>query len=559
MNKKILFSIGLFIISLLISWNLFRPGFFSMHDDIQVMRLYEMKRCLNDGQIPCRWAPDMGAGYGQPMFSYYSATPYYTGAIFRSLGFSYLASVKITMFISIFLAGLAMFHFLSEFLSLPAAFIGGLSYILVPYRALEIFVRGALAENFALALLPLVLLGLARLLRKPSRGNFLALSLFTGLFLTSHNVTTLSSSLLLLVFSISLLVLQKAKIRTFLQLFASVVLGLGLSAFFLLPIIFEGHLIDTSFLTTGYFDFHAHFVTLKQLFFDQSWGYGGSEFGPNDTISYAVGIIQTISFVVTPLVLFIKRKQVSQGSKYLAWVFWLLGIFYLFLTNARSVLWWELFSPLRFVQFPWRLLGLVGVSTSVLIGIFLNSFKPKAQKVLLVITSVCLILLNFRFFSFDRYYSQATDDTYLKGEGFVSMQKSAYFDYLPRSIKEIPTSVAPKEPTVINGTVQLTSYQKRSNYFSVEVEVFNDNAHVSFPVTSFPSWTVYYNHSATPTTYTVGEKYGEIVLEFPKGHTTVQAYYENTPLRTLANTLTFVSFLIVLIIATTNNVKKNSK
>ena len=209
MNKKLLAIIGILFTSLVISWNIFRPGFFTMHDDLQVMRLFEMKRCLNDGQIPCRWSPDMGAGYGQPMFNYYSATPYYTGALVKSLGFSYLCSVKIVMFVSIFLAGAAMFLFLSEFLVLIPAFVGGVAYLLVPYRALEVFVRGALAENFALALLPLVLFGIIRLIKNQNKANFVSLSLFAGLFLASHNITSLISSPLIIIFSLALIIQSK--------------------------------------------------------------------------------------------------------------------------------------------------------------------------------------------------------------------------------------------------------------------------------------------------------------------------------------------------------------
>ena len=60
------------IICLVLGWQLLQKGYYPMHDDLQVMRLYEMRRCFNDGQIPCRWAPDMDNNYGQAMFNYYT-------------------------------------------------------------------------------------------------------------------------------------------------------------------------------------------------------------------------------------------------------------------------------------------------------------------------------------------------------------------------------------------------------------------------------------------------------------------------------------------------------
>ena len=95
----------IFIISLVFGWQLLRPGFYTMHDDLQVMRLYEMDRCFKDGQLPCRWAPDMAQNYGQPLFNFYSAFPYYLGELIHLVGFSFIDTVKLLFFLSLFLSG----------------------------------------------------------------------------------------------------------------------------------------------------------------------------------------------------------------------------------------------------------------------------------------------------------------------------------------------------------------------------------------------------------------------------------------------------------------------
>ena len=559
MNKKLLPIIGLLLISILVSWNIFKIGFFSMHDDLQVMRLYEMKRCLSDGQIPCRWSPDMSYGYGQPMFNYYSATPYYTGAIFNNLGFSLIDSAKIVMFISIALAGIAMFLFLSQFVSVLPSFIGGVAYILVPFRALEIFVRGALAENFALALLPLVLFAITRLIINKTKINFVFLSLISGLFLSTHNITTLISSPFIAIFAIIMIFLNKQKLRSLSLLFGSAVLGLGLASFFLLPVFFESNLVDTGFLTSGYFDFRAHFATLSQLFINQSWGYRASEFGPNDKISFAVGIVQTLAFIVTPIILFIKRKTFSKTTKILLTTFFCFGLLALFLTTIRSITIWELITPLSFVQFPWRFLGLVALSSAVVLGISVNTFGQKSQKLLSVFLVFALLFLNFRFFKFDETIQTATDDTYLTGKLFEQSQKSAYFDYRPLSMDSVPEKIAPNNPVVLSGLAEVKNFQKRSAYFSADVDVSFGQATVSFPISAFPDWKVYLNSSVTPAVYQIGESYGEITLIFDKGITLVQGYFEDTPIRKIANIITFISLLLSLVIAVAPHDKKNTR
>ena len=55
---------------------LIKPGlYWNMHDDMQLVRQLEMDKCLKDGQIPCRWTPDLGYGYGYPLFNFYPPLP----------------------------------------------------------------------------------------------------------------------------------------------------------------------------------------------------------------------------------------------------------------------------------------------------------------------------------------------------------------------------------------------------------------------------------------------------------------------------------------------------
>ena len=98
----------IFILSLTVIWPLILPGYFSHHDDLQVMRIFEMKRCILDLQIPCRWVADMGYGNGYPLFNYYSVLPYYIGGIL-SFVLGFLTSAKILFAIPLILGGIFMY------------------------------------------------------------------------------------------------------------------------------------------------------------------------------------------------------------------------------------------------------------------------------------------------------------------------------------------------------------------------------------------------------------------------------------------------------------------
>ena len=91
------------------------PGYFNMHDDLQMMRQLEMEKCFLDGQIPCRWVPDMGYGFGFPLFNYYPPLPYLTGELFRLVGFSFVDTAKILFLLAFIASGITMYYLAKEF------------------------------------------------------------------------------------------------------------------------------------------------------------------------------------------------------------------------------------------------------------------------------------------------------------------------------------------------------------------------------------------------------------------------------------------------------------
>ena len=91
--------------------DLFKKGYFSIHDDLQVGRLYQMDLCFRDGQLPCRWVPDMGYGYGYPLFNYYPPLPYYFGELIHIIGFSIIDSTKVMFIAGFVISAILMFLF----------------------------------------------------------------------------------------------------------------------------------------------------------------------------------------------------------------------------------------------------------------------------------------------------------------------------------------------------------------------------------------------------------------------------------------------------------------
>src|SRR3990167_9094954 len=120
---------------------LLQPGYFPMHDDLQIMRIYEMDKCFKDGQIPCRWVPDMGYGFGFPLYNYYPVMPYYLGEAIHLLGFNLIWSVKITFILSLIVSGITMFLLGRKLWGNLGGVATSVLYVCAPYHAVDIYVR----------------------------------------------------------------------------------------------------------------------------------------------------------------------------------------------------------------------------------------------------------------------------------------------------------------------------------------------------------------------------------------------------------------------------------
>jgi uncharacterized membrane protein len=153
------FHLGLIIVLLLSSWAVgpfFHPGFFPIHDNTQVVRVQQMALALRDDQLPVRWVADLGYGFGYPIYNFYAPLAYYVGAFFNLIGFSALMGAKLMMILGVLLAGLFMYLLAREFWGEMGGIISGLFYVYAPYHAVDVYVRGAVAEFWAMAFLPIL-------------------------------------------------------------------------------------------------------------------------------------------------------------------------------------------------------------------------------------------------------------------------------------------------------------------------------------------------------------------------------------------------------------------
>lgn len=545
------------------SWALFRSDFFRFHDFTQGARIVEMTNALQDGHFPVIWSANLGYGYGMPLFEFYAPLPYYVGSLFYLLGFSLIHSVKIIIFISSLLTALGGYLLGKKLFGTLAGVLVSAAITLAPYRAVNLYVRGALSEAWGIMALPFILLGIIKVVQK-EKGGWIILVISIFVLLVSHNLTAVIFLPFSVLFGAGFLFIQsRSSKKLYKNFFQTVVILAGcyflaftLSAFYILPALLEKDFtrIESTILT-DYFNYKLHFVGVRQ-FFTENWGYGGSTYGPLDGISFYLGFGQLagllLSFYAALLLLkkvFIQKKKLLLDKNMLIYVLIisLLGAS-LLLATAKTQFIWEQIYLLSFLQFPWRYLSaatiFVGLGVGAVTVLLPNIFYKTLYTALLVL----LLLFNAKYFQPEEFRSDLSEYYYSDPNKLRQEMSTTLPDYIPVQIsaKEI-TPVALQGQVLycqVLGDCEISFEVVKDTVNQKVVRVLLESEEqLIFSIAHFPGWSAKINDTSVPV---LSSKEGYVQVLAPQGEHSITVYLDSTPIRKAAYSLSAFGLVIFL-------------
>jgi len=552
---------------------IFESGYFNMHDDLQMMRQLQLEKCFADGQIPCRWIQDMGYGFGFPLFNFYPPLPYLIGQAIRLIGFSFVNTVKLNFALSIIVSGIAMYFLAKEFFGRLGGVLSAVFYVWAPYHAVDVYVRGAMNEAWALAWFPLIFwAGYRLVISKKREGTrwIIVLALAYFALFTSHNLMVLILTPFFAVW-VLLHLWREGAWRKIPQLILSGTLAFGLAAFFTLPALLENKFTQVRSQLVGYYDFTAHFVSIRQLLTSRFWGYGPSVWGvTDDRMSFQVGHIHWILSIVVAATAVLRLLVRSRGSNpikklinadritHVALFFIAVGWIAAFLTHSRSTPIWLAIDQMKFIQFPWRFLAIVIFAFSFIVGVIpgiIAEWKSRhrflaklvatpAQILFSLILILSLILLNWNYFKPEGgKMGVLTDEEKFRGAAWELQQTAGIYDYLPIDAETAPTGPQKETAEIMEGEGEIIKPTQGTYWAKFNANIESETAIIRLGIFQFPNWRAFVDGVEVDTFVAEDEKWGRIYFKIPSGEHLVYAQLFNTPVRTAGNLISWAGLL----------------
>jgi len=556
--------VTLLILALLAAAPLWGPGIVNTRaggdSPFLLWRTHQMAANLRAGVFPVRWMPDAAYGYGYPFFSYYAALPFYLAGLLHVVGLDILTAIKLTQTLGFIAAAFAMYGWMRRHLSQAGTWLAAVAYTFAAFHLVNVYTRGdSLSEFCAFVFFPLILWAVDGAFEQRNARSVVALALAYGGLVATHNV----SALIFSPFALLYVIVRAAGLRAprptldaLRSTFCALGLGLALSAWFWVPALGETSYGQLGEQTTGYFNYSNHFRGLDIVQPTLAFDYKVGQTTPFATSSAqaALAVIGVIAIVVKA----IRRRKLEALP-----AFTLIGLVIstvMITPFSRPV--WEHVPFLPLVQFPWRFLTVQAVFTALATAQVADRKMQETQDarrntqyacmalgLLLAITA----LVNLRPARLLIGPADVTTERLQLYEMFTAnVGTTIRYEYLPRQVvPRLYTSDALIEPDQPMRAAALEGEATASRLATAPTKqtwrvMSSPGATIAFPILWWPGWQATVDGQPTP--IRPANSSGRITLDLASGEHTVILSLGRTPLRAVAEGVSLVALIAVLVI-----------
>lgn len=536
---------------------LLRPGLPEATNKlIHLLRVVQLDLLIRDGYFLPRWAPDIGLGWGFPVYKYYAPLSYYVLELFYVLGLSLDDSLKVALIVAA--AAYAVGGYLWARTIMPAgpSLVVAAANLYAPARFFESYRSHSIGQILAMAILAFALWAFYGLMVSGSRRWFLAATgLLTAIVLT-HNITALFATPLIM-FYVAIVAASRRELAGLYRAGIAIVSSLGLSSFFWVPALFERNYIQTELGATGYFEVTKNLVALFEVFSPSPVVDVAQK---NPDLPFNLGLALVVFSVLGPILAFWpKRGPRILKYKVLFAVSALAALIFL-LTPASAPIWHHV-PLLSFVQFPWRLLGLTTTLAALLCGVAalrIGEILRQSPTVVLIPALAIFLLVAVespRLYPLEPFVDSGDLNAadildYETRTGAIGTTGTG--EFTPVWVQVWPSGPPPcggwtngsrnprLAPNCLPEGVQVEWLRGDALHEEYVVTVA-DPTIISYPVFYFPPWRVAIDDKPIPTR--PAESSGTLEFDLPAGTHRLEVWHGKTPTETAGEYLSLISLI----------------
>ncbi|MBN8619085.1 MAG: hypothetical protein J0L63_09265 [Anaerolineae bacterium] len=518
---------------------------------IHVHRIFAMTTLIQNGELYPRWIPWFHLGYGYPVFNYYAPLAAYSGGLLGLLGISAPLAYSLLVALAWMLGSAGVYKLAQSLLTSSTALLSAALWSYAPWYLQGVWNVGSLPQIMAAGIIPWFFFTLLQAARTPARRPIALAALLFSALLLAHQPTAVLAGLfvapgLLLLAARYALHARRTLITRLVALLSALLIGLGVAAIFLLPMLLE---LPYVHIENGNDEipavFAASFIPLSRLF-TQPAAPDLSELNP--ALPDALGALTALLAVLGVLALLRRRRWL------LALVCATAALFLVFLLLDISTGFWLNLPLVRQLRFPGRALRVGGIFFALLGGASLL-WLPRRWSTTAALLAVPLVIVA----ALPTIYPSRDllDFSNLSAADFIRYEQSTYTfgstsynEFRPIGGQRPPFDVPGNLDEIAAHPLRLYPYQpapEQGTITRLDDRTFRLNALQPFQLTfrqfDFPGWQAQLD--GAPIEITPEPEHGLITIAVPAGEHTLVLNYAGTSVQHIAPLISLLSLALV--------------
>jgi 6-pyruvoyl-tetrahydropterin synthase-like protein len=488
-----------------------------------------------------RWATSMNHGFGEPRYIFYPPISWILGAALTLVLPDASVPIVYIVLVQTF-AGLSAYFLLRNLAARRAAILAAGFYAINPNALLMSYIRSDFAEQLACAFFPLLLLAALRVANllddnsSPRRSIALFAIPFAAVWLCNAPAGVIASYSMALLFAWA--VLTQRSWRPFLRGISGLALGLGLTAFYLVPAAYEQRWVNIGqALASGLLPVQNFLFTRID--------------DPEHTWFNWIASICALSLILLLALAALASRRLAASSLAMrgrpaSVALLLLGTVATLLTLRFTLPLWTYLPKLRFVQFPWRWMSIIA-----LIAACFLAFAMEKGRGWLWFAALCLLSVPLAHFQVQNTWWDPDEmptmhDALDNGPGFDGTDE---YDPLGDDHLDLPAD-APEakilpadgaDSAAPNAHFQIERWSPEQKQIRVDSPT---EARVALRLLNYPAWRVQLN--GKPLTPDRMDDVNQMVVPIEPGTSEINVEFVRTADRRLANAISAISSVLAL-------------